>query len=178
MSKRHRNFGFTLMELVIAVAAGGIVAFSASMLLLECSTVLSSATRRVVLADSIARAMEQMTRTIREIAQDAGLTGQAQISTASATDLRFGANGFRQNGSVIEMTIDTATSWHRACANVSALTLRYYDRNGNELASVPLSGTDRTAVRQVSIELQASSLGQTHRVRTRVYLRNFMNECS
>jgi hypothetical protein len=167
-----------MLELVIAMVAAGAVSLMAGMLLLEGSAIVASATRRAWLADQSARAMEQMLRYIREIEQDAGLTGQAQISTAAVNELRFGAIGFRANGGNLEMTTDTAVTWHRCSPLLSSLTFRYYNLNGSELTAVPLSSTDRAAVRQVSIEIVMASGDQSHRLRTRAYLRNFMNEAS
>lgn len=173
-----RRSAFTLIELAIAISAGGIISMLAGTLLLEASWTLAAASQRAKLADQSARAVEQVLRYVREIDQDAGLTGQAQVSTATATDLRFGTEGFRLTGSTLEMTIDTGTSWQPVCNAVSTLTFRYYDKNGSQLASVPLGSTDRANIRQVSVELIVGSLGTNHRVRSRVYLRNFMNEAA
>jgi len=170
--------GFTLIELVIAISAGGIISMVAGTLLLEASWTLAAASQRSKLADQSARAVEQVLRYVREIDQDVALTGLAQVSTADASDLRFGAFGFRLNGTTLEMTNDSAASWQPVCRAVSALTFRYYDRNGAQLTGLPLNATDRANIRQVSVELIVSSLNTSHRVRSRVYLRNFMNEAS
>lgn len=174
-ASRH---GFTLIELVIAMSAASVISLVVGLLLMEGSRTLASSTGRSRLADSSARAMEQMLRYLREVAQDEGLTGQAQISTASATDLRFGLYGFRLNGGAIEMTTDGGASWHANCRNVTGLTFKYYGASGSELAALPLSATDRAAVRRISIELAVSSAGESHRVRSGVYLRSFMNDAA
>lgn len=173
-----RRPGFTLIELVIAICAGGIISMVAGTLLLEASWTLAAASQRAKLADQSARAVEQVLRYVREIDQDAALTGLAQITTANTTDLRFGVYGFRLTGTTLEMSIDTAASWQPVCNAVSTLTFRYYDKNGSQLSGVPLSSTDRANVRQVSVELIVGSLNTNHRVRSRVYLRNFMNEAA
>ncbi len=170
--------GFTLVEMLVALVAGGVICLAAGILLLEGSAAASSASRRSSLCDAAARAMEQMLRYVREIEQDAGLTGIAQITTADAGDLRFGQWGFRQNGSVIEMTGDGGAVWRRACTDVSSLTFGYFDANGAALSPPPLSAAQRGAVRQVSVDLTLSGGGQSVRLRTAVYLRKFMNEAA
>ncbi|MFO0972967.1 MAG: type II secretion system protein [Phycisphaerae bacterium] len=175
---RHRRAGYTLIELVTAIAVAGIVSALAGTVLLNGSFVLAQASQRTRMADSGARAMEQILRFVREIGQDVALTGKAQISTADSGDLRFGVYGFRVSGSELQMTANTGTTWYRACTSVSTLTFRYYDATGAELTAVPLSSANREAVRQVSVELAVTVNGETHRVRTRVYLRNLMSEAA
>jgi prepilin-type N-terminal cleavage/methylation domain-containing protein len=170
--------GFTLVEMLVALVAGGVICLAASIVLLEGSAAASNASRRSSLCDAAARAMEQMLRYVREIEQDAGLTGIAQITTADAGDLRFGPWGFRRNGSVVEMTGDGGGVWRRACTDVSSLTFGYFDANGAALSPTPLSAAQRGAVRQVSIDLTLTGGGQSVRLRTAVYLRKFMNEAA
>jgi prepilin-type N-terminal cleavage/methylation domain-containing protein len=174
-TSRH---GFTLIELVIAMSAASVISLVVGLLLMEGSRTLASSTGRSRLADSSARAMEQMLRYLREVAQDEGLTGQAQISTASTTDLRFSLYGFRLNGGNIEMTTDGGASWQTNCRNVSSLTFRYYAADGSELTATPLSASDRAAVRRISVELAVSALGESHRIRSGVYLRSFMSDAA
>ncbi len=174
----RRRPAFTLIELVIAMTAGGIISMIAGTLLIEASWALAAASQRARLADQSVRAVEQVLRYVREIDQDSSLTGLSQITTANTADLRFGIYGFRLTGSTLEMSIDSAASWQPVCNAVSTLTFRYYDKNGSQLSSVPLSSTDSANVRQVSIELVVGSLSTNHRVRSRVYLRNFMNEAA
>lgn len=162
----------------MAIAAGGAISLSAGMLLLEGSEIMRRSTNRVGLSEAASRVMELMLRHVREIEQDAGLAGLAQISVAAGSDLRFGAKGLRLNGTVLEMTIDTAATWHRAAVNVSALTFRYWRADGSEITSLPASSADREAIRQISIELTLAGKGESYRLRTRVYLRRFMNDAA
>lgn len=176
---RHRGRrGHTLIELAIAIATAGVVSLLAGSILVEGSSVMTRATKRAAIADSAGRTMEQILRYVREVSQDVALTGLAQISTADASTLRFGNNGFRLTGTTLEMTIDGGTTWYRACPEVSGLTFSYFDKNGTALTSLPLSASARESVRQIQVELQLTSVGQTHRIRSLVYLRNFMNEAA
>lgn len=162
----------------MAIGVSGILSLIAGSLLLNGSYVVAEAAQRAGMADTAARGLELVLRYVREIEQDAGLTGKAQVSTASATELRFGNYGFRRNGTELQMTIDNATTWRRAATNVSNLTFRYYNLAGGELTSLPLSATDREAIRQVSVEIKITVNGNSHRVRGHVYLRSFMSEAT
>ncbi|HVP11488.1 MAG TPA: hypothetical protein VMV94_09915 [Phycisphaerae bacterium] len=126
-----------------------------------------------------------MFRRIREIPQDECpanpipcLFGNAQISVASATELRFGNDGFRFNavGGAIEMTLDGGATWQRLCSEVGSLAFSFHDRTGNQLSGSPLSATSRAAVRRVTVDIQLTRSGQTAHLRSAVYLRSFMNE--
>jgi prepilin-type N-terminal cleavage/methylation domain-containing protein len=178
-TRKHRERrGFTLIELVIAMSVGGVISFVAATIVLEGSQVMRAASARASLCDNGARAIEMMLRYVREVTPTAPLGNTANIATADAADLRFDTYGFRQNGSALEMTEDSGANWHRACDSVTGLTFRYYDTSGTELTALPLSPSDRGSVRQISVELQVSSAGQSIRLRSRVYLREFMHEAA
>lgn len=170
--------GFTLIEMLAATCVTAIISSMAAMLMVEASRVRTAATIRADLTDNAARGVEQILRYVREIPQDAGLTGKAQIGAADASTLTFGLIGFRKNGAVVEMTINNGTTWRAMCRDTSSLTFRYYRADGTELTVTPLSPADREAVRQVSVELQLSRGNEGGKVRSRVYLRSFLNEAA
>lgn len=181
-SPRHRRSGssqrqaFTLVELVVAITVSVVVSGVAGSLVWNAAKQRSEIGARVELIDTAARACEQMLRYIREVPQDAGLTGLAQISTANASDVRFGSIGFRLSANDLEMTIDGGTGWHPLTRDVSGLTISYFDAGGAALSSVPLSQTDRESVRTVRVLLDLSRGPEVARVQSSIYLRNFMNE--
>jgi len=172
----RRCAAFTLVELIASIAVTAVIGSMAAGLVLEASRLRSSASVRAELTDDAARAVEQMLRYVRLIRQDAGLTGQAQIGAAESQRLAFDTYGLRQSGTTLEMSIDTDATWQPMARNVDALTIRYYSAGGAELSPAPLSAANRAAVRQVGIQLRLARGSESVLVRTRVYLRNFMNE--
>ncbi len=182
---RRRARAFTLVELVVAISVSVIIAGVAGGLIWEASKQRSEIAARSELIDIGSAAMETMFRYIREIPQDECpanptpcLLGNAQISLASATVLRFDTTGFRLNSSEnrLEMSSDGGSTWYPLANDVSGLTLNYYDRGGNSLTAFPLSQAASESVRRIGVEIQISRSNQTARLRSSVYLRSFMDE--
>lgn len=175
--------GYTLIELIVCIAVGVVISGSAGMILWNASSQRVELSARAELHEIAAAALEKIVRHVREVEQDECpgnptpcLLGNAQVSTATATELRFGSNGLRQTGSTLEMTIDNGTSWHVLVRDVSSFALAYANRLGSAMTSFPLSQANREDIRQVQITLALTRGTQTANVRTAVYLRNFMNE--
>lgn len=179
---RHRS-AFTLVELIVSMTVGVIITGSAGWLVWSATDMRTQVAARVEVADTAATAMECMVRYVREIQQDECpanptpcLMGRAQVSMATATELRFGNAGFRLSGAQVEMTTDDALNWHPVARDVSEFSLAYFARDGSALAGSPLSQTDRESVRLVQITLALTRSSETVRLRTAVYLRSFMDE--
>jgi prepilin-type N-terminal cleavage/methylation domain-containing protein len=175
--------GFTLVELVVAMSVGVIISGVAAAMVWDASKQRSEASARAELADEAAAALEQMVRYVREIPQDECpgnptpcLLGNAQVGTASQTELTFGNTGFRLSGDALQMTLDGGTNWHLLAADVSDFALTYYDRSASALAAFPLSPGDREDIRRVHVALTLERANQATTVRTGVYLRRFMDE--
>lgn len=168
--------GFTLIEMIVSIVVGVIISGVAAMLVGNSAKLRTEVAARAELVDVAARACEQMLRYVREIPQDAGLTGQAQISTATATELRFGTNGFRLSSDTLEMTVDSGVSWHPLTRDVSSFAVSYFDSGGTGLSAFPLSQANREAVRVVRINIELTRGVETRAVQTSVYLRSFLNE--
>lgn len=177
--------GFTLIELVLSISVGVIISGIAATLLWNASRQRAEVSTRGELFDAASAAVEVVFRYVREIPQDECpsnptpcLLAHAQISTASATDLRFGNTGFRLNAgnNTVEMTIDNGAHWYALVKEASGFAISYRDRSGSALTSFPLSSTDRAAVRRVGIDLTLTRGGETAHVRSGLYLRSFMNE--
>jgi len=172
-----------LIELVVSIAVGAIISGTAAMLLLSAARYRGETAARAELVDTAGAALETIIRHVREISQDECpgnpspcLLGNAQIAEAGASALRFDGFGFRLAGTTIEMTNDDAVNWHPLLRNVSGLAFTYFDRNGATLSAVPLSATDRAAVRRVSVQISTAAGAETLNLRTGIYLRAFMNE--
>jgi len=181
ISRRRR--GFTLVELIVAITAGAIVSGSAAMLLLNASRYRAETAARAEMIDMASVGLETMVRYIREIDQDECpgdpspcLNGNAQIDTAALSSIVFDTYGFRLSGNNLEMSTDSAVTWQPLVRNVSALTLRYFDRTNNELTSLPLNAGDREDVRRVQIRITLQIGAESLPLQTSVYLRAFTGE--
>lgn len=184
-----RATGFTLIELVVSISVGVIISGVAGLLIWNASKQRAEIAARSELFDIGTAGMECMLRYVREIRQDENnppgptpdLQGNAQVSTATATELRFDNYGFRLNGNEVEITNDTGANWYSFISDVSGLTFTYYGwTSGIEapqaLSSFPLSLSNRQAIRRVQIQLDLARGSETARIRTSVYLRSFLNE--
>ncbi|MBK8268359.1 MAG: type II secretion system protein [Planctomycetes bacterium] len=175
--------GFTLVELVVSIVVGSIISGIAAVLIMSAAKQRAEVSARSELIDQGSAAMECILRYVREISQDecpsAGtpcLNGNAQVSTASATDLRFDIYGIRLSSGEIQITRDTGTTWNTLAKGVTGLTFTYFDRTSTTLAPLPLSATNREDIRRILIQIDMSSGGEAVRLRTSIFLRNFMNE--
>lgn len=174
---------FTLVELVVCIATGAIIAGVAGMILFNATHQRSEIAARCQLSDTGGAAMELMLRYLREIQQNECpadptpcLDGNAQIAAADDDELRFDVYGFRLNGSVLEITRDAGANWHPLSRDVSSLAFTYYESDGSQITSPPLSASEREDIRRIAIDLELARAGQTCRLRCSAYLRNFMNE--
>lgn len=173
---RRARSGFTLVELIVCIVVSAIIAGMAGSLLWNATRMRSEVGARAELVDIAARGMEQILRYVREIPQDTGLTGLAQISTANTTDLRWGVYGIRLTGSTIEMTTNTGTNWYPILKEVTAFSFAYYDKNNTALTSMPLSSANRQAVRLIKVNLTETRSTESVALQSSIYLRAFMNE--
>lgn len=181
--RRSLRGGFTLIELVVSMTVGAIISGVAAMMILNASRNRAETAARADLVDTAGAAIETIVRYVRQIPQDECplmstpcLNGNAQIDVADASSLDFDTFGFRINGSTIEMSNDSTSSWHPLLRDAASLTFSYYDRSGASLGSLPLSAGDRADVRRITVEIGTSRGGEALNLRTSVYLRAFMNE--
>jgi prepilin-type N-terminal cleavage/methylation domain-containing protein len=183
--RRRALSGFTLIELVVSMSVGVIICGIAGSLIWNASRQRTEIAARSELTDVGSSALEVMVRYVREIPQNECpsnpapcLNGNAQISLASATELRFGTTGLRYNAGAgrVEISNDTAVTWHTLATDVSSFAFSYFNRTNAALAAFPLSQSDREDVRRISIDCQFARGAETAHLRTSVYLRNFMNE--
>lgn len=178
MRRQHprQRRAFTLVELIVCIVVSAVIAGMAGSLLWNATRMRSEVGARAELIDIAARGMEQLLRYIREIPQDASLAGQAQISTANVSDLRWDVYGFRKTGTTIEMTTNSGTTWRPVVNEATALTFTYYDKTGATLSSLPLNAANRQAVRLIKINLTVTRASESAELQTSIYLRAFMNE--
>lgn len=168
--------GFTLVELIVCIVVSSVIAGMAGSLLWNATKMRSEVGARAELADIAARGMEQILRYVREIQQDAALTGLAQISTANTSDLRWGVYGIRKTSATIELTTNSGTNWYPIVKEATALTFSYYDKTNTALTSTPLNAGNREAVRLIKVSLTVARSTETVTLQSSIYLRAFMNE--
>jgi prepilin-type N-terminal cleavage/methylation domain-containing protein len=177
--------GFTLIELVISISVGAIISGIAGSLIWNAARQRTEVAARGELVDMGSAALEVMLRYIREIPQNECpgnptpcLGGRAQISLASATELRFGSNGLRYNAGsrCVEITNNNGTNWWVVASDVGSCAFSYFSRTNAALTAFPLSQDNREGVRRISIDLQFARGTESAHLRTSIYLRNFMNE--
>lgn len=179
----RRRSGFTLIELVTAIVVGAIVSGTAAMLIMSAARQRAEISARSEIIDQGSAALECIIRYVREITQDECplastpcLNGNAQVTTAALSDLRFDEIGFRLSAGRVEITNNSGSTWWTLAAGVTELTFTYYDRNGAILSSLPLSAGDRAKIRRISVQIDIADNTETTRLRSSIYLRNFMNE--
>jgi len=180
---RAARGGFTLIELIVSMTTGVIISGIAGSLLWNASRQQTEIAARGELIDLGGAALDLMLRYIREVPQDAALTGLAQISVAAQNQLTFGNFGFRHNSgsSILEMTIDGA-NWRTLAREVSGLTFTYFNTTAVELnafgGSSPFSLglADRQSIRRVRIDITLTRGTEAQTLRTGIFLRNFMSE--
>lgn len=181
--RRRRRSGFTLVELIVAMTVGVLISGSAGWLLWNATNLRTRVAARSEIADAAATALETIVRHVREIPQDECpanptpcLLGNAQVTTATATELRFGSTGVRLSGTQIELTTDNAANWYPLGKDVSEFAFAYYNRSGTALAGFPLSQSDREDIRRVQVTVAMTRGSESVKLRTGIYLRSFMDE--
>jgi len=167
------------------MSVGVIISGTAAMMIWNATRQRAETSVRGELYEQAAAAMDVMSRYLREVPQDECpeepepcLHGKAQITVADQAALSFGDIGFRLagGGGTLEMTVDGGGSWQCVTREVAGFAFAYWDRHSNALTGMPLTPGHRNAVRQIGVDLVLSRGGQDAHLRTRVYLRNFMDE--
>lgn len=174
---------FTLVELISTIVISSIICGSASMLLWNAAQQRSEIAARAELVDEGAAALEMLVRYFRDITQNECpgnptpcLNGNAQVTSATPTEMHWGNYGVRQSGSELQMTADNGANWRALSADLSSLQFVYYNRLGQDLQTQVPPGNGPASMRRIVITLTLSRASQTVILRTGIYLRNFMNE--
>jgi len=180
-----------LVELVVCMTVGAIISGTAATLLWNASRQHSEVAARAELIDMGAAALEQVVRHVREVAQDGPpgpLNGQARVTLAGGSEVRFVridpvsgteiSTGFRRNGATnrLEMTMDNAVSWFPLATDVTAFTLVYYNRKDQDISLLSYPDSEAYNTRRIGMTLTLARGTETAKIRTSVFLRNFMNE--
>ncbi|HUN81178.1 MAG TPA: prepilin-type N-terminal cleavage/methylation domain-containing protein [Phycisphaerae bacterium] len=174
---------FTLIEMISTIVISSIVCGSACMLLWNAARQRSEIAARAELVDEGAAALEILVRYFRDITQNECpvnptpcLNGNAQVTSATSTQVRWGNFGVRQSGSELQMTSDNGANWRTLCADLSSVQMTFFNRLGQDLQTQTAPGNGPTYMRRIVVTLTLSRAGQTVDLRTGTYLRNFMNE--
>lgn len=152
-----RRRAYTLIELVVLITVTGVLAAIGSAFLLQGLKAWQNYQFLTDTAEQARAGMDWMVREVRET--DVDSLGAPIIATASATSYSF-THYLEVGGNE-----SVAFSWGGVAGNpltrnaqtlvpkVNSLVFTYYDKNDAALSSLPLSATDREAVRRVVITM-------------------------
>jgi prepilin-type N-terminal cleavage/methylation domain-containing protein len=181
--RTSRRAAFTLIELIVSMSVSVVVCGIAGSLVWNATKQRSEVAARGELIDMGSTALEMMIRYLREIPQNECegtptpcLNGNAQVTTATVNAIRWGDYGFRKSGSNLQMTTNNAVTWRTLATDVTAFSLTYYNRLGQNLITLSSPDDAPQNMRRIVISLTLSRANQTVVLRTGLYLRSFMNE--
>jgi type II secretory pathway pseudopilin PulG len=171
---RKGEDGFTLVELLISILVSMVVlgAVSATFIIQNKSF---STQEQVVNAQEHARAaLQLMTKELLMAGYDPTGNADAGIEVAESDTVQFtmdtdGSQSFTGSERIIYALDTTENQITRngqpLAENIEALTFTYFDSDGAELSSLPLSDSDKERVTRVSVEvtpIMPQSAGYRH----------------
>lgn len=162
---RDTNHGFTLIELVMALAVATIVAGIAVPVGLSLLDSLEDTVYRKDVSESVDVILRRVAREIRRLKNDRAVV-TANSTTYRFIDLEEATVQFQHNGTDLQREYNGQTDI--VATNVSALSFTYLDDRENVI-SAPLAGDQPTDIRFIQIDLTVESENNTleHRIRVR-----------
>ncbi len=156
--KRNQQTGFTLIELVIVIVLGGIIAAISMKLLTQGLSAFLGAVN-VTNADQQARlAIERMVRDIRSI--------RSASDIITATNSQFSFTNFSGNNITYTLSSNNLMYNSQILANgIGALGFNYYDNNGNITATL-------SAIRYIAVNLTITQGNSNFTIGTAIYPEN------
>ncbi len=171
MTRRRRQQGFTLMEMVIALVVLGLLGSVAGYGLVGGVLAFSETTGTVKTLGNLRYANERMAREIREIRRNPVTPANYDISTMTASNLVF----TRSDGIIVTLTAapplvqlgySTPALNQTLTDEVGSLNFTYLQADGSTAA------TGNNDIAFVDFELVLSHNGNNYPQRSRVSLRN------
>jgi prepilin-type N-terminal cleavage/methylation domain-containing protein len=179
--------GMTLTELMIALSIFGIIMAVIFGFLTGARNSYSDTRERVQYQQAMRAVMSLVTREIRSTGCDPNEVGFDYFAIADDDQIecRMDLNGdsdftdqgpdenIRYTFTAGNLVRNDGTGDQVILRGVQALNFIYFDADGNQLATVPLSATDRALIRYVGINIQGqTSRGEPVVYNTRIALRN------
>ncbi len=173
-----RAQGFTLIETIMSIVIIGIVGVIVALTIYEGVEGYLLASRRMVLTQDARNALTRMIREIGGLDKRMSAGNMVGILTADVSNFRFidSSNSditFDKSGTTIRRSGDGQVTFDTLANNASALTFKYYNVSNTELTSVPLSQGNINNIRWLSIEITLSVNGQSVKMRSQVFPRDF-----
>jgi prepilin-type N-terminal cleavage/methylation domain-containing protein len=170
VTTRRTARGFTLVEAICALTVLSVMGSVSSGLIFAGVRGCRDAAASAQLHEEASVAMEVMMRQLRAVAKTA--SGNPDIPAVTPSSIAFGASSFSASGGDLTW-VDSGATGVTLVSNVSGMTVQCYDGNNAALAG-SLSGSACNAIRRVSVSLTLTRDGVSETVRSRVFLRSFM----
>lgn len=190
--------GFTLVELLIGVAMFGLFLTGVYAVLIANIKTYQSEENTMVQTQDMRAGLATMVWEMRMAGYDPSEAAGASILTANTSELRFTMNLNAESGDTdltdanedVRYAINASGHLGRETGgagglqpvveNVTTLTFAYFDENNTQLTAVPLSSTNRAAVRSVQVTVTSqmadadpvSGRREQQSYTTRVMMRN------
>ena len=167
----HRQQGFTLLEMVIALVVLGLLGAAAGYGLVGGALAFSGTSDAVQTLGKLRHASERMAREIREIRRNPVTPAAYDITTMNATTLAFTKTDgtsvtLAGTPPLVTLAYSTPAGTHTLTDEVSSLAFTYLQGDGATAA------TGNGDVGFVELELILSRSGNSYPQRVRVALRN------
>jgi prepilin-type N-terminal cleavage/methylation domain-containing protein len=155
-----REYGFTLIELIMVIMILSVVAVISSKIITQGFAGYMTGTN-IIQTDWQAKvALERMTRDLHDIPTYADIiAANTSASQISFTDFSDSTVTYKLSGTTLQLNGNTLAS------NIVSLTLTYLDKSGNALTAPPSS-----ALAYIKIALVVSNNGTNYTYNTGVYM--------
>ncbi len=175
----------TLIELVIVIVLVGVLSVGFSRYFVDIINTWNFVSFRSEVVNVARSAFMQMTRRIRQIKKrtpSENTIETADIGTLKFVSLDTSDNNirirYRVSGNELYYDLDSDfdgnfESSHILLGGVYNFHFRYYKNDGTEMASYPLSYSDREDIYQIGIEFEIRERDQSYQFYTKVFPRNF-----
>jgi prepilin-type N-terminal cleavage/methylation domain-containing protein len=174
---RPRRLGFTLIEVIAAIAIIGMLAAMTAAVLVRGMEGYDATAQVAQLHVDLASAMDRVDRALRSIP---AATSGANISTVTPTSIAWtgtsGACSLSLSGTTLNLAMDGAAA-QPILTDVTAFAVQCYDESNAALAT-SLSGGAVVAVRRVQITITATRNGRSDSLRTKLFIRSTMEGAS
>jgi prepilin-type N-terminal cleavage/methylation domain-containing protein len=162
--------GFTLVEAIAAVTVLGTLGSVASAVIFSAVQSYRDACVVAQLHEEGSSAMEVVARQLRVIPQ--ALSGGPDISAVTPSSIVFGTSSLTLSGTDL-VWVNAGGGPVTLLSGVSAFVIECFDGSNVAMAGT-LTGSECAGVRRISVTITLSRDGESDTIRTRVFLRGFI----